>query len=362
MSTLVVCIPTYKRVHLLVELIQDLARQSVQPECLIIVDGDPASGEVLFAVKGVRLPIWWQVLYVPSNHGNLPYQRYLGWRVAENNHILIFLDDDLRIEQRDALARLMEPFSWSQPHVVGVTCAIRFTSPGEVVGKTMQCDQQTGRRSGSIPSWLKSRVEPGGLTPSGHRKMPVSTGEDYTRVHWLTGGVMALRSDAFNTHFSDGLFAMYERRVGKAEDTYISRQFGRYGELLFASCVEVNHPSADAPQAYPSQAHALGYATAYSRRFLNDHYRVTEPPRLSDRLALLKSYAGNTLLSWWHALTSFKAYRFAYAWGYMLGALRGLVQRPTAEKLTPDIDWWADAEAALANTQVIQPGSRADCE
>ena len=123
-----------------------------------------------------------------------------------------------------------------------------------------------------------------------------------------------------------------------------------------AFCARYEHPNADLPMAYPYQPYRFGYASAYSRRLLNDYYRGFEAPRLKDRLALVKSYAGTSILNWWHALTAPRAYRFSYAWGYVVGAFRGLIQKPTAQSLTPHIDWWGDAEVALNNMLVIQEG------
>ncbi len=74
--------------------------QPVLPAALVIVDGDPGSGEVR-AMLGThdilkKVPTWW----IPSNHANLPYQRYLGYRAAKcfgEVQFLVYLDDDLRI-------------------------------------------------------------------------------------------------------------------------------------------------------------------------------------------------------------------------------------------------------------------------
>jgi endonuclease/exonuclease/phosphatase (EEP) superfamily protein YafD len=61
-----------------------------------------------------------------------------------------------------------------------------------------------------------------------------------------------------------------------------------------------------------------------------------------------------TAFAWLRAITSFKTYCFAYALGYTQGAIRGLLQKPTAKNLSPQIDWWADADDALKNLRVIQ--------
>ena len=42
-----VCIPTYQRPKILELLLRDLLAQTLQPEIIVIVDGDSFSGEVL---------------------------------------------------------------------------------------------------------------------------------------------------------------------------------------------------------------------------------------------------------------------------------------------------------------------------
>jgi hypothetical protein len=110
--------------------------------------------------------------------------------------------------------------------------------------------------------------------------------------------------------------------------------------------------------AYRRDAFGRGYAAAYSRRLLNDHFRGFDPPRWSDRLALIKSYAVNASLSWVRGLRLADGNASAFAAGYTIGALRGTLQAPASRRLTPAIDWRADAESALALTRVLTAISR----
>ena len=175
-------------------------------------------------------------------------------------------------------------------------------------------------------------------------------------VDWLRGGAMAFRFEAIqqNPYYPD-VFAMGQIRCGLGvDDTFVARWAGQYGRLLFASKAIFHHPNSDDSKAYPAQGYGLGYARAYSRRFLNDHYRILEAPHLVDRLALVRSYGANIILSWYKALISFRQYHYLYAWGYTRGAMRGLIQKPTSKNLTPNIDWMTDAEDALANLRHIR--------
>lgn len=350
-----ICICTYQRPALLKLELLDLFAQTVHPERLIVVDGDAGSAEVPDMLAGLEFPAGCRVIYLPSNHGNLSYQRYLGWRAAAGD-LLLYLDDDLRIPDREAIAKVIAPFD--QPpyrEVVGVTAVTHsrgwehFQDPAIVRGER-------------APGWLRgfgeaARLSPGDLTSTGHRLFPQPNGRDYAEVRWLQGRVMAYRMSAITQDtFSADLFALDEIRCGLGEDTFLSRRVGRAGRLLINFSAHFDHPDADTPKSYPVKAYKLAYAQAYSRRFLNDHYRLTSPPTAADRFHLVKSYAGNAALHWFHAVRKRQRGYFAYAWGFTRGALRGLVQKPTAHTLTPQIDWWKDAEHALQGQRVIRDG------
>jgi glycosyltransferase involved in cell wall biosynthesis len=362
-ATYALCICTYKRPHLLQELIQDVAGQSQWPRAVIIVDGDPASREVAAMLASLNFPEACRFLYLPSNHANLSYQRYLGYKVAKilNTQILLYLDDDLRIFQADALEKVIAPLTWEENKIVGVTANFQMGGYSQQPGAATLWDRQH-HNNGRVPILVKlfgtaQKIPPGGLSPAGQRRIPFDQGQDYAKVDWLRGGVMAYSMQALSEEcFSEDLFAMYQLRYGKGEDTFLSRKVRSTGQLYLAFCAHFEHPDNDLPSAYPHQAYKFGYASAYSRRLLNDHYRGFDPPLLSDRFALVKSYLGTACLNWWRAVSQPKRHRLAYAWGYSRGALRGLLQKPTARNLTPQINWHQDAEAALKNLLVINHG------
>ncbi len=355
-----VCIPTYKRAPLLQRLLEDISSQTMQPQAVIVVDGDSASGEVLQMLTNAALPRAWRIVYLPSNHANAPYQRYLGWRIASEigGDVLLYFDDDLRLHQPDALAKVIAPFTWDESDIAGVTAEVQTGDVSRLPGTEALRDPRSPLWSAMVKLFGSSaRVPPGGLSPVGHRRLPVHEERDgYAVVHWMWGRVMAYRMAMIDqSRFSQDAFAMAHIKCGlTGDDTVLSRDICSGGRILVAFGTGIEHPHDDTPKAYSYQARGLAYAIAYTRRFINDVYRSPAPPTLSDRLALLKNYVGVTAFAWLRAFTSFKAYRFAYAWGYTQGAMRGLIQKPTAENLTPHIDWWADAEEALKNRRVIQ--------
>jgi len=357
-SSLVIVIATYQRVSLLCSLLEDIARQTVQPEGVIIVDGDPASGEVLAMLKALQPALQMALHYIPSNHGNLSYQRYLGWKSASNYNpeFMIYFDDDIRLPEKDTLAKLIDVFD--NPEIVGATAKTITGSLSKFNEEPAIAELRVKRRPNRMVDLLGDarKYDPGGYTPVGNRIMPAETIQPISEVHWLQGRVMAYRMDAVTSDcFLEDLFALTHIRCGLGEDSILSRQIGKNGKLVMVNGLTIEHPDDAMPNSYPIKAYSLANATAYSRRFLNDHYRITEPPHLADRVALLKSYLGNNLINFARAVAHPRRHRWAYAWGYLRGSLRGLLQKPTAKNLTPEIDWWLDAEDALRGQVRITP-------
>ena len=341
-SHLAICVPTYRRPHLLARLLDDLATQTCRPGLLIIVDGEPRSGEVRKVVARRDGRVAPSVAYVPSVHANLPFQRYLGWRAARGAKWLLYFDDDLRVRQRSAVERLIRPLC-SENGVAGVTAQILYPNRRAQASGSPITVRQAQRFGGG------RRTRPGGLSPTGRRQLPKPSARDYDEVEWLRGGVMAFRMGALaRESFCDDLFAMHHVGAGLGEDTVLARRVRPLGRFLLARHVEVEHPDAGATLAYPTDLFGYGYVWAYSRRMINEAHRGFGRPGLSDRLDLLWTYAGNIIVHTASALARPTRGRCLLALGYLRGALAGLITKPSAPRLTPDIDWHADAEESLS--------------
>lgn len=328
------------------------------PGTIIIVDGDPQSGQVLAMLHVLEIPSHISIHFIPSNYPNLSYQRYLGWLAAKELPVkhLLYLDDDLRLYQHNAVEKLIDKLEMDS-RSAGATCEIIMGEVGEEYSShpaLVEHLKKNKRLLFLVDRFGAARsTQPGGLTPAGNR-IPPAPSSTFSPIQWLRGGVMLFRSDALKEDcFSEDLFALYHIRCGKGEDTYLSRQVMKYGQMIYVQDVQVEHPNNDLPKTYPITAYKFAYATAYSRRFLNDHYRINSPPNILDRLELIKTYLGNNFLNFTRAFLHPRQHRFSYAAGYFLGSLRGLVQKPTARNLTPNINWKEAAAEALGKQQVI---------
>ena len=159
---------------------------------------------------------------------------------------------------------------------------------------------------------------------------------------------MAFRIDALRrSSFPDTLMALYEKRLGKGEDTIISRSVLARGRLVFCCDAVVQHPNDDAPQAYDSEAWRLCFVVASSRRYLNDRYRGEDGPRFRDRVALVRHYVGGAAVALGRAMQRPTVSGIKYAFGYCAGAGIGLVRSPVAGRLTPGVNWDRDAELSV---------------
>lgn len=153
---------------------------------------------------------------------------------------------------------------------------------------------------------------------------------------------MAFRRSALGRDsFPNDLFALAAVGCGLGEDLILARRAAARGKLVLASRARFVHPGSDSSRAYAATSRRRAFAHAYSRRLFNDHYRAPEPSRLADRLALLRTWVGGSV----RRLASGDREE---ALGYVAGAWKGLVDPPRAARLTPEIDWEAEADCSLA--------------
>jgi glycosyltransferase involved in cell wall biosynthesis len=344
-SNVFVCICTYKRPSLLQKLIEDLLSQTDRFNRIIIVDGDPSSEQVISVLRDYENLSF---VYVPSNHANISFQRYLGWKVAKrlNAEILLYLDDDMRIYQKEALEILLRPLNVEDETIIGSTAPIIF--PTNIVDES--------KRRGLINRFLSklksfswnNKNTPGSLTATGVRILPADfSPEGYGRVKWAYGGVMAFKMNKLGEDsFLEDSFALHHIGCGLGEDTLISHIASKKGDILLIRSAEFLHPNADESKAHSREAYKFGYATAYSRRIINDHQHSDST--FKKRLFLFGSYLSNNILNILLILLTMDAVKIKYETGYFFGSFRGLFKRPTASYLTPEINWWKDAETAIS--------------
>lgn len=353
---------TYKRPRLLEKLLDDLALQETVPDVLIVVDGAPEDPEISRLLEDWAKRTQKQAVYQPSQHANLAYQRYLAWLNAARMSVeyLLYFDDDLRL-RNSAIVRDMLGIMKTKTCAAGLTVSLKFTDSGKLSGHDVLSDQKKTKTPWTNSVFLKlfqsSRTaSPGGLSAAGHR-LPLRQipGQMIYETQWLRGGVMFYRMSVLNEScYSDDLFALTARGCGLGEDTYLSRRAGRAGKLLLLESEGIEHPGEALPCAYPIRPFRFGFASAYSRRFLNDHYRGDRRPSFCDRLNLLKSYAGGALVFLTRLFAAPSLARLQGFLGYGAGAVLGLIVPPRSWLLAPRADWRGDAQRDLTRRKNLQ--------
>jgi len=333
---LTVAIPTFRRPHLLARLLEDLARQSRLPDRLIVVDGEGESPHVSAVVEASPWRSLARTSIIHSTRANLPFQRIAASAAAGPVGVILYLDDDLRIAHSDSVHEVISALEDSSTDIVAATAEIQGIAPHP-------------ERSATARRWGEARRSlPGELTPSGVRLAPL--GGATPTVHWLRGGVMAIRGGVLSqVRAPHALFALAQRGWGLGEDLILARLLCRHGRIVLARRARFEHPHEANSVAYRRDDLGFGFASAYSRRLVNDYYRGGATPRLADRIALLRTYAGASLCHGFQAARRRSSSRFAL--GYAAGAVAGILRPPSSRTLTPDIDWPEELRLSVAQEQ-----------
>lgn len=260
-------VPTRDRPDSVVRLVEELKACQPAPKYLVVVDSSREAN--------VRLETDPSVRYIRSRHGNQPYQRYVG-ALAAKTPLLVYLDDDLFVEDHGFLRYVEEVFRDS-----------RFSGAGVRIAYDSAVQPTFGPPKGHLAGRLVERFSLGGRLASGEiDAMGNSGGEpaEDTEVRHLWGPMMAFRTVVARRLFDATLFALYEAQLGKGEDKVISLRANRYGQLRWIARCCLRHP-----------AHEGSHYAASPRRFLT---KV-----LVSRLFLAKVYCDvfgrSSLYGWW---------------------------------------------------------------
>lgn len=332
-----IAIPTYRRPRLLARLLGELSRQSRLPDRLVVIDGEGGSEAVRGALAQSGWPARAEAVFAPSTHANLPFQRWLGRRLAADSGDLIFFDDDLLLPDRDTVAKLAAALG----QAAAATCMVNLPRR-----------QSPRTHLGPIPlMWLRHGA-PGALTAAGARRQPADDGSPLPVIEWLRGPAMAFRCEALPAdRFPPDLFALAEIGAGMGEELALARRV--QGRIVLVRDLTVEHPDTEPSQVLSSQAERQGHAIAYSRRLLNDLCRDGHPS-WADRAGLARAWCGGLASAAADGLALGRREAWRFAAGYLRGVAGGTFYPPTHRRLTPQVDWDADARRSLAAAEKIE--------
>jgi GT2 family glycosyltransferase len=245
-----VCIPTYRRPRELAKCLDALMRQTEPPDEIVISDagGDAETPDVVRASGG---------RHCPTPRSGLPWQRWWAYQHSHGSpeSLVFFLDDDVQLAP-DALATIRAAYR-QQPDLAGAGFAITFGDPSP---QPSPLEGERGTPSPRLrgegwgegpPPTLRERwlgiagARPGTITNGGLTIIqPVpDTGHWTSEVDWLSGGAMSFRRSVLDAVGPlDRLYALYDERIGVAEDSILCRRASRHGRLLLIVGPYAWHP------------------------------------------------------------------------------------------------------------------------
>jgi len=144
---------------------------------------------------------------------------------------------------------------------------------------------------------------------------------------------------------------MYEKRMGKGEDTILALRIKSNQRIFYVTGAKFFHPKNEST-AFPTDPCHNGLAIAYSRRLIFDNYLLNNAEVCKRNLKLLRLYLGQNISNFF-SLIPFSKRKYLYYVGFLVGSLRAF-SKTYCQNLTPDIDWWKDAEEALQHAIILQ--------
>lgn len=256
-----IVITTNNRADSILKLINDILEHKFQSETIIVVDSSNSDNKELQSFEKVK--------YIRSSHKNQPYQRYVGY-LASQSPILIYLDDDMEINNSETMKIITEHFN--NKEVIGV--AINFINHNEFLEKTVpkskfRIDNKKSLKN-TIIKMLKNfsgqqSLEDGDYSFNGLKgKQPANGGP----TKWFSGGSFAVKKEFLYKNFNFNLFDLYETGLGKGEDGIIGYTLSKQGNLVFEPNILFIHND-QKDSVYTKNMFSFSQRVLFSRFYLS---------------------------------------------------------------------------------------------
>jgi glycosyltransferase involved in cell wall biosynthesis len=277
-----IIIATYNRPKEINSLVSDIQGRSIPAvNHIIVVDSTAEENSTLKNRKGV--------MYIHSSHKNQPYQRYLGYRLAESDNLL-FLDDDMQILDEKVFNQIEEVFA--DRAICGINLA--FENRNQFLSR-QQTHQYTKGGNG-----LKQRIV--GVVQTMTARPTIKDGKmwycglrgkrvDGQYSEFFSGGAFAAKKEFLYRNFNFNLLSLYDKKTGKGEDAVLAYTLSKHGKI-FNLPGELFFHNDPGNSVYTASNKAYQYRVAYSRLFLSNEYA-----RLNNRQLL-----GAFLITFWYNL------------------------------------------------------------
>jgi len=242
--TLIIC--TYKRPQPLLTLLESVKIQQLYPDHILIIDGSPdGRTKQIFDIQSFKGLVYYKV---PPEHRGLTKQRNYGIaRVADDQDIVCFLDDDTVLD-KDYFSHLIDGF-YQLPDAVGIGGIAtnqnrwkknikKLPSTNTIYTLDDYYIEESLRNKVRNLLRLQSPLPPGQMPNFSHGRTyayPLN-GKRYP-VDLIVGMSMA-----FRTHiFKEISFSSYFEGYGLYEDADFCLRARRYGKLYYDTNVRLKH-------------------------------------------------------------------------------------------------------------------------
>lgn len=252
-----IIITTYNRATRVYELVLQLLLITNENVKIIVVD---SSDIVNFSLLKIG-----KICYLRSSHKNQPYQRYLGY-LASKAEILIFLDDDMEIVEREFVDIVGELFE--NDVVSGV--AIKFGDKEKDTSLSKIPSTRFFLRDNhikEIKGWLTGypKLPQGKFGFCGNRGAQPKEGG---MTEWVSGGAFAARRSAIFQNFNFQLMDIFEKHLGMGEDGIIGYGLSKMGELFYHDELMFLHND-QKDSSYVTDIYDFTKRVAFSRLYLS---------------------------------------------------------------------------------------------
>lgn len=329
-----IIITTYNRPDFIISLVEQINKCSNPlPTQIIVVDASESINKKVQLIE--------RVTYLHSSHKNQPYQRFLGFSVSKEEFV-VFFDDDVKILNSKLFYHISEKFM--DKGIAGVT--LNFTDDGSnAITKAMKVKTKSSKKN-KIFSFLWSLTGTPTIKANKIWFAGLRGKTDFSQNYAFSmsgPGTLSFRRAFVSNLFDSTLFSMYERKLGKGEDKYISMAAINYGKIALVEDVCLLHPSHDS--SYFKDIQSFTKREIFSRLWLSKRYAQINDIHIFWVYLHYYWYAlWRIMIAGLHSIFKPNRNNFNRLIGRLKGVYATFFIRMNSSSLCPDIIWENEIE------------------